>query len=75
MGSHPVNLAIRFILELTALFATGFWAWNLEIGWSRYILIILLPLLLAAIWGIFAAIVVIHYLSSFDRIRWLLKQR
>ena len=123
MGSHPVNLAIRFILELTTLLAAGFWAWNLEMGWPRYILMILLPLLLAATWGIFAvpgdpsrsgktvipvpgiirlmlelgffafgawaindaghataaliiaAIAALHYLTSYDRVRWLLKQR
>ncbi len=33
MGSHPINLAVRFILELIALASSGFWAWKQSDGW------------------------------------------
>jgi len=54
MGSHPVNLAIRFILELTALGSLGFWGWRQSDGWFRFVLALGIPVILAAIWGIFA---------------------
>jgi hypothetical protein len=28
MGSHPLNLAVRFALELSALAALGVWGWR-----------------------------------------------
>jgi hypothetical protein len=122
MGSHPINLAIRFLLELIALFAMGLWGWHYSEGWLRLVLALSIPILAAAIWGTFAVlddpsrsggapvpvsgivrlaieaavfiaavwalnsvgysraswilgvIVVIHYLVSYDRILWLLKQ-
>ena len=54
MGSHPVNLAIRFLLELTALAAMGIWGWNLSEVWIRFVLMMAIPLLAAAVWGTFA---------------------
>ena len=54
MGSHPVNLAIRFILEMSALVSVGMWGWRQSDGWLRFVLAIGLPVVLAAIWGIFA---------------------
>jgi hypothetical protein len=33
MGSHSINLAIRFILELSALAAVGMWA----VSWTRHV--------------------------------------
>lgn len=54
MSSHSVNLAIRFLLEITTLIATGMWGWRQgENGW-QYVFAICIPLLLAALWGIFA---------------------
>ena len=121
MGSHPINLAVRFLLEITVLVAIGFWGWNQSEGWLQYVLALGLPIILATIWGTFAVpndpsrsgkapivtpgiirlvielaffsigtwaiynlgysisawvfglIVAIHYLISYDRIRWLLK--
>ncbi len=123
MGNHPVNLAVRFVLELIAFFFPGFWIWKTLTEWYQYPLMILLPILVAAIWGIFAVpndpsrsgktviavpgilrlllelsiftfgtwtiykssynnsawifaiVVFLHYLFSYDRIRWLLKQK
>lgn len=122
MGSHPLNLALRFLLELTALGAAGIWAWKQHDGWIRMLLAFGIPVLLAAIWVIFAVpddpsrsgsaqvitpgiirliielgifafatwcfyslkwnsaglifaiIVALHYLLSYDRIGWLLSQ-
>ena len=54
MGSHPINLMFRFILELCALAAAGFWGWKQSDGFFRLILSIGVPIILAAIWGVFA---------------------
>jgi len=54
MGSHPINLIIRFVLELLALLAVGFWAWKSFDGALQYILGIGLPILMTIVWGTFA---------------------
>ena len=54
MGSHPVNLALRFVLEITALVSTGMWGWQQGEGWVRYFLAASIPIALATIWGTFA---------------------
>jgi hypothetical protein len=54
MSTHPLNLAFRFILELTALFAMGYWGWTQHQGFSRFLWMIGLPLLFAILWGTFA---------------------
>ena len=54
MGSHPINLMIRFILELIALVSVGYWAWKSFDSPLQYILGIGLPILLTIIWGTFA---------------------
>ena len=53
MANNPINLAFRFLLELFALYAMGYWSWNRFEGWTRFLLVILIPLLAAAVWGIF----------------------
>ena len=120
-GSHPLNLGLRFLLEMTALFAAAFWGWTAHEGWFRYFLLVGLPILLAVAWGVFAvpddpsrlgktvvktagwvrlilelgifmlagwafyesgyhavsiiflSVVIVHYLLSYDRLMWLLK--
>lgn len=54
MGSHPINLGIRFILELCALASVGIWGWKQSDGWLKFILALGIPVLLAVIWGAFA---------------------
>jgi len=54
MGSHPINLIIRFLLEIIALFSVGLWGWKQSDGWLRFVLAIGIPIILAAIWGTFA---------------------
>ncbi len=119
MGSHPINLVLRFLLELTALASFGFWGWQKGDGWLRFVLAVAIPLFFAVLWGtfrvpndpgaapvtvagvlrlglelvyfalatyaladihlttlswIFGVLVALHYLVSYDRILWLLKQ-
>lgn len=54
MGFHPVNLALRFLLELSALAAMGVWGWRLGDGPGRYVFAFLVPSAAMAVWGIFA---------------------
>lgn len=55
MGSHPVNLTLRFLLEMAALITIGYWGWQqsnnllLQIG-----LALGFPLIAAILWGTFA---------------------
>jgi hypothetical protein len=122
MGSHPVNLGIRFLLELCVLAAVGYWGWSQHRGLMRILMAFGLPLLMAIAWSTFAVpddpsrsgrapvpvpgvvrlllewaifafaawalyaagspvlaaglavIVVIHYVVSYDRIAWLIRQ-
>lgn len=122
MATHPLNLVLRFILEMTALFIVGLWSWNQTEGFMQFVLAIGAPAILAIIWGVFAVkddptrsgktvvptagfmrliielgifgfsvwaifslgykmlsiilltFVVIHYISSFDRVIWLVKK-
>lgn len=122
MGLHPINLTIRFLLEMSALVSAGMWGLEQSDGWLRFVLMIGIPILLAAIWGVFAVpndpsrsgnapivtsgiirfaietgfflfatwslydmglnklslifgvIVVLHYIISYNRIKWLLSQ-
>jgi hypothetical protein len=53
MSQNPLNLGLRFLLELASLFAFGYWGWTQHDGALRFILVIGIPLLAAAIWGTF----------------------
>ncbi|MFX1261143.1 MAG: YrdB family protein [Promethearchaeota archaeon] len=52
--SIGANDALRFILELWALVAFGYWGLNQDFGLFNYALMLILPIAAAAIWGIFA---------------------
>lgn len=54
MGSHPINLTIRFLLELAALASMGVWGWRQSNNWLQYVLAFGIPLLAAIVWGVFA---------------------
>lgn len=123
MSKHPVNSAIRFILELTSMAVFAWWGYQLSETGLRILPAILLPLGFALIWGIFAvrndpsrsgktvvrtpgiirliielalfgtaawmlldlgyskwaiifgSVLLLHYIFSYDRIAWLLKQK
>lgn len=53
MSNNPVNLGIRFILEIAALIAIGIWGGSLATGAVSYLLAIGLPVLAAVVWGVF----------------------
>ena len=122
MGTHPLNLAVRFVLELAALFILGLWGWRQGGGGWRIVIAVGIPLVAAALWGTFAVpgdpsrsgsapvpvpgvlrlalefgffasatwasyrlgltrftalfvtAIVLHYLLSYDRVRWLLSR-
>ena len=122
MGSHPINLTLRFILELTALFSMGLWGWKYGEGFQRLLFAFGIPFIAAIVWAVFAVpndpsrsgsapvptpgiirlfiellifttatwsfinsgfkilgwvfaiIVLLHYVISYDRIIWLLKR-
>ena len=54
MGSHPINLLARFLLELAALSAMGWWGWRQGGGWMGSVLAAGVSLVAASIWGVFA---------------------
>lgn len=53
MNANPINLAVRFLLEIAMLIVLGYWGWHTRAGWIRYPAAIGLPLTAAALWGIF----------------------
>lgn len=53
MGSHPINLIVRFLLEIITLISVGMWGWKHSDGWIRFVLAIGIPIIFAAIWGAF----------------------
>ncbi len=121
MSYHPINLAFRFFLELSALASVARWSLAYFEGYTRYAMAVIMPVLFMIIWGVFAvkgdksrsgktivptpgyirlplellwfgfsiwalydaghntlpkiftAGVILHYLLSVGRIRWLLK--
>jgi len=121
VGTHPANLALRFVLELVALGTFGWWGFDVAHPVLRWVLMPALPMLAAALWVTFAvpgdpsrsgktvvvtrggvrligelaffaaasgalahrgestlalavaAVVVVHYALSYDRVAWLLR--
>lgn len=53
MSQNPLNLAVRFLLEILALFALGAWARAQFPGALGFVLMVLIPLLAATAWGVF----------------------
>lgn len=51
MANHPMNLGLRFLLELLALFSLGYWGWTQHSGLARLLWTIGLPLVAAVAWG------------------------
>lgn len=52
MNTNPVNLAVRFMLEIAMLIALGYWGWHLS-GAGRYVAVAGLPIAAAVLWGMF----------------------
>src|SRR5579859_2928320 len=53
MNSNPVNLGVRFLLVIAMLVIFAFWGWHLGGPWMRYLGVLGLPAIAAALWGIF----------------------
>ena len=49
MGTNPINLTVRFLLELTAYIAMGFWGWNQGKGTLRFALAFGIPVIAATL--------------------------
>lgn len=119
---NAINGALRFLLEIGALVAMGFWGWSLMDGLVSIVPAVAIPVVAVALWGtfavpddpsrsgnapvavpgvarlalelavfglgvwsvyalgyvigslVFAVVVVIHYVVSYGRVRWLLSQ-
>ena len=54
MSTNPINLAVRFLLELAALAAIAHWGWTQHQGLFRFLPAIGGPLLAAVLWYSFA---------------------
>lgn len=54
MGTHPINLVLRFALEMAAITSVGIWGWKQSDNWLQFVFAVGLPILLAAVWGTFA---------------------
>jgi hypothetical protein len=54
MSKHPLNSIIRFLLELIGIFSFGLWGYHQTEAIVRILLAIVLPLIFAVIWGVFA---------------------
>ncbi|HKV69449.1 MAG TPA: DUF2568 domain-containing protein, partial [Gaiellales bacterium] len=50
-----LNLALKFLLELAALVAFGLWGASIASGFAAVVLAVLLPVVVAVLWGAFAA--------------------
>lgn len=53
-GTQPANLAVRFVLEMSALVVLGVWGWHRGGDGFRVLVAMALPLIGAAFWGTFA---------------------
>jgi hypothetical protein len=117
MHNHPLNLLLRFLLEIVLVGIYAYWSWHSFEGFQKYLFSLLIPVAGMLLWGIFkvpgdpgkaivaipgwvrilleiflfiagywmlrnlhlykaanlfASISILHYLISWERIRWLL---
>ncbi|MFI6044385.1 YrdB family protein [Nocardia sp. NPDC051321] len=54
MSLNPAMLAIRFLLELIAIASFGVYGWRAFDSPWKFLLVVLLPLIAAALWGTLA---------------------
>lgn len=52
MSNNPLNLALRFILEIAGVSIFAYWGWA-QGGWVRWPLAIILPVIAMTIWAVF----------------------
>ncbi|MBU3066472.1 YrdB family protein [Nocardia sp. NEAU-G5] len=54
MSLNPIMLGLRFLLELAAVASFGILGWReFDAPW-RYLLVLILPIVVATVWGTFA---------------------
>lgn len=53
MSSHPINLGLRLLLELSILASLGYWGWTQHAGAWRFVWAVGMPLAAAVLWGTF----------------------
>lgn len=53
MGSHPINLFFRFLLELLFLVIFSLWGYKQTEGWLGVLVAVLMPSLAMLVWGVF----------------------
>jgi len=53
MANNSVNLALRFVLEMAALAALGYWGWTQHSGFARWGWTLALVIGAAFLWGTF----------------------
>jgi hypothetical protein len=53
VSQHPLNLGLRFLLELAVWGAMGYWGWTQGRGPWRWLLALGFPLLAMTLWGVF----------------------
>ena len=53
MNTNPLNLGLRFLLEIVMLISLVCWGLHLTDSWIKYVLAILMPLIAATLWGVF----------------------
>ena len=54
MSKHPLNSLIRFLLEIVGILSFAKWGYHQSETGLRILLAILMPLLFALLWGVFA---------------------
>ena len=52
---RAANLGLRFLLELGALFAVGYWGWETGDGWLGWVLAIAAISAVIAVWALFVS--------------------
>ena len=53
MSNNPINLAVRFILELCALASAAYWGAHICSGVFSWLIIIFTLIVMAGVWGVF----------------------
>jgi hypothetical protein len=53
MSKHWLNLTVRFLLELTALYVVGDWGFSHGEDFAQYALAVFLPVIMAVCWAVF----------------------
>ena len=56
MEVNTINLAVRFMFEMSGLITLGVWGWDKGDGITKFIFALGIPIIAATIWGVFAVL-------------------